>query len=70
VPGGVYHRVDGDLLRTKGGTMHTHFSAMSAIGVFLVVLIVGTAWRLGSLRLAASNRPELKNLGAAMAFQY
>lgn len=50
--------------------MHTHFSAMSAIGVFLVVLIVGTAWRLGSARLAASNRAELRNLGAAMHFQY
>lgn len=50
--------------------MHTHFSAMSAIGVFLVVLIVGTAWRLGTVRLAASERPELRNLAAAMAFQY
>jgi len=50
--------------------MHTHFSAISAIGVFLVVLIVGTAWRLGSHRLASSGRPELRNLGAAMAYQY
>lgn len=52
------------------GGKHTHFSAVSALGVFLVVLIVGTAWRLGAYRLAASNRPELRNLGAAMAFQY
>lgn len=50
--------------------MHTHFSAMSALGVFLVVLMVGTAWRLASCRLAASDRSELKNLGAAMSFQY
>jgi len=50
--------------------MHTHFSALSALGVFLVVLIVGTGWRLASLRLAASNRPPLVNLGKAMAFQY
>lgn len=50
--------------------MHTHFSAVSALGVFLVVVIVGTAWRLGAYRLAASSRPELRNLGAAMAFQY
>lgn len=50
--------------------MHTHFSAMSAIGVFLVVLIVGSAWRLGSYRLAASDKPQLRNLGLAMAFQY
>lgn len=50
--------------------MHTHFSALSALGVFLVVLIVGTAWRLGSYRLCASDRAALRNLGAAMAFQY
>lgn len=50
--------------------MHTHFSALSAVGVFLVVLIVGTAWRLGSYRLAASRRQGLRNLGAAMSFQY
>lgn len=50
--------------------MHTHFSAMSAIGVFLVVLIVGTAWRLGSYRAMASKRAGLRNFGQAMAFQY
>lgn len=50
--------------------MHTHFSALSAIGVFLVVLIVGSAWRLGAYRLAASDRAAFKNLGAAMSFQY
>lgn len=50
--------------------MHTHFSAMSAVGVFLVVLIVGSAWRLTTVRLAASQRPELRNLAAAMAFQF
>lgn len=50
--------------------MHTHFSAITAIGIFLVVLIVGSAWRLGAYRLAASRRPELRHLGAAMAFQY
>lgn len=49
---------------------HTHFSAISALGVFLVVLIVGTAWRLGAYRLACASRPELRNLGAAMSFQY
>lgn len=50
--------------------MHTHFSAMSALGVFLVVLIVGTAWRLGSHRLMASDKPQWRNLGAAMSYQY
>lgn len=49
---------------------HTHFSAISAVGVFLVVLIVGSAWRLGAYRLAASNSSRLRDLGAAMAFQY
>jgi hypothetical protein len=50
--------------------VHTHFSALSAIGVFLVVLIVGTAWRLAAYRLMASNRLELRNAGQAMIFQY
>jgi hypothetical protein len=50
--------------------MHTHFSAMTVITVFLGVLIMGSAWRLGTVRLAASKRPELRNVAAAMAFQY
>lgn len=50
--------------------MHTHFSAMSALGVFLVVLIIGSVWRLGAYRLTVSDRPELRTLGAAMSFQY
>jgi hypothetical protein len=50
--------------------MHTHFSALSAVGVFLVVLIVGTTWRLAAYRLAASNNPMARNAGAAMSFQY
>jgi hypothetical protein len=50
--------------------MHTHFSAVTAVGIFLVVLILGSAWRLGAYRLCASNRAELKNLGSAMLFQY
>lgn len=49
---------------------HTHFSAVAAIGVFLVVLIVGTAWRLSTHKLMASPRPWKKNLGAAMSYQY
>lgn len=50
--------------------MHTHFSAISALGIFLVVLFVGTVWRLGSHRLCASPRPAFRNLGAAMSYQY
>lgn len=55
---------------SEGAGMHTHFSAITALGVFLGVLIVGTAWRLSAYRLAASERPEWRNLGAAMSFQY
>jgi hypothetical protein len=65
-----YARPVSDLFPRMGAEMHTHFSAVSALGGFLVVLIVGTAWRLGSARLCASNRAELRNLGAAMSFQY
>ena len=54
----------------KAVRVHTHFSAMSALAVFLVVVIVGTAWRLGSLRLASSKSPAARTLGAAMHFQY
>lgn len=50
--------------------MHTHFSAMTAVQVFLGVLIVGSAWRLATVRLGASKRPELQNLAKAMSFQY
>lgn len=50
--------------------MHSHFSALTAINAFLAVIIVGTAWRLIALRLGASNRAELRNLGTAMSFQY
>lgn len=49
---------------------HTHFSAMAALGVFLVVVIIGSGWRLGAYRLMAAERPELQALGKAMAFQY
>lgn len=50
--------------------MHTHFSAVSALSVFMAVLLVGTVWRLGSLHLTASKTTALSHLGQAMAFQY
>jgi hypothetical protein len=50
--------------------MHTHFSALSALHVFLAVLIVGSVWRLASLHLASAGAPGLQNLGRAMSFQY
>lgn len=50
--------------------MHTHFSAMTALNVFLSVVVVGTLWRLASLHLAASSNESVQHLGKAMAFQY
>lgn len=50
--------------------MHTHFSAMTAITVFLMVLIVGTAWKLSSYHLIASSNENANHLGKAMAFQF
>lgn len=50
--------------------MHTHFSVMTAVNVFLLVLIIGTVWRLGSYHLVASKNDNLAHLGKAMAFQY
>jgi hypothetical protein len=43
---------------------------MTVVAVFLGVLIMGSAWRLATVRLAASTRPELRNLASAMSFQY
>lgn len=50
--------------------MPTGFNALVALNTFLAVLIVGTAWRLLSLHLSASNNSTYRNLGAAMCFQY
>lgn len=50
--------------------MHTHFSALNALNVFLVVLLMGTIWRLLSLHLMASNTESLNRLGQALSFQY
>lgn len=50
--------------------MHTHFSALSAAGIFLAVLVWGTVWRLIAAHIAASNNPALQHIGKAMSFQY
>lgn len=50
--------------------MHTHASAMTAVHVFLLVVIMGTLWRLTSYHLVASKNENLAHLGKAMAFQY
>lgn len=50
--------------------MHTHFSAMMALDIFLAVLIIGTLWRLASFHLAASDNPVVAHVGRAAGFQY
>lgn len=50
--------------------MHVHFSAITALGVFLAVLVWGTLWRLSAAHLGASNNPTLHAVGKAMSFQY
>lgn len=50
--------------------MHTHFSALHALNVFLAVLLVGSFWRLLSLHLMASPNPALQHAGVAMNVQY
>lgn len=41
-----------------------------ALHVFLIVLILGTGWRLLSLHLIASGSAHLQHLGKAMSVQY
>lgn len=50
--------------------LHTHFSGVAALHVFLAVLIVGTPFRLIALHLAASGNPKVSALGQALLFQY
>lgn len=50
--------------------MHTHFSAMAALNIFLAVLIVGTLWRLASYHMVASQNDSVSHIGRAMGFQY
>jgi hypothetical protein len=50
--------------------MHTHFSAVHAVGFFFCIIILGTLWRLTASHLTASDRPLLEHIGKAMAFQY
>ena len=53
-----------------GGVMHSHFSALSAAGVFLAVLVWGTVWRLLAAHMVASSNTMLSHVGKAMVFQY
>lgn len=43
---------------------HVHVSFMTAVMTFLMVIIVGAAWRLAAMRLSDSS------VGKAMAFVY
>jgi len=38
--------------------------------VFMIVLILGTVWRLTSFHLIAAGSPWLQHLGVAMSLQY
>jgi len=38
--------------------------------VFMIVLILGTVWRLTSFHLIATQSPWLQHLGVAMSVQY
>lgn len=49
--------------------MHTHTSALMAVQVFLMVLILGTFWRLGSA-YAAGRGGFIGQAGKAAAFQF
>jgi hypothetical protein len=50
--------------------VHTHFSALTALNIFLGVLIIGTLFRLASYHLIASDNPTLARIGQVMSFQY
>lgn len=49
--------------------MHTHISAVTALYIFLLVVIVGTFWRIGAGFLA-SQPGYLGELGKAAAVQF
>ena len=38
--------------------------------VFLIVLVLGTLWRVSQFHLMASPNPSLQHLGKAMSTQY
>lgn len=49
--------------------MHTHVSALTALYIFLMVVIVGTFWRIGA-GYAAQQPGFLGELGKAAAVQF
>ena len=49
--------------------MHTHVSGVTAVYIFLMVLVVGTFWRIGA-GVAAKQPGILGELGKAAAVQF
>lgn len=49
--------------------MHTHVSALSAVSIFLMILILGTFWRIGAA-FAAMRPGMIGELGKAAAVQF
>lgn len=41
-----------------------------ALHIFLIVLVMGTGWKLLSLHLMVAQNAQLQHLGKAMSFQY
>lgn len=41
-----------------------------ALHIFLIVLVLGTGWRLLSLHLMSASSVQLQHLGRAMSVQY
>jgi hypothetical protein len=54
-----------------GPLQHTHFSALNALFIFGVVVIVGTLWKLAALHLLATDPTGTAGrVGKIMLFQY
>jgi hypothetical protein len=41
-----------------------------ALHIFLIVLVLGTGWKLAALHLTVSSNAQVSHLGKAMLFQY
>jgi hypothetical protein len=41
-----------------------------ALHIFLIVLVLGTGWKLAALHLTVSKNTQVSHLGKAMLFQY
>lgn len=41
-----------------------------SLHVFMIILVLGTLWRVSSFHAMASGNPALQHLGKAMSIQY